>query len=149
MSIWMKVVLPGICRVLTAIPTGERCHSMCDWHSKGRINAIGAIVGFAFLTVVLFEGSINSEVFYAWLIQQLIPVLPVNAVVVMNNATFHKRNDMIDALNKAGSTIKFLPPCSPDPNPIEKKWAQVKAIRKRERCDIDTLFSKYTHYCKL
>ena len=128
---------------------GKRCYDLHDWHSKGRVNAIGTIVGFAFLTVALFEGSINSEVFYAWLIQALIPVLPGNAVVVMDNATFHKRNDMIDALNKAGSTIEFLPPYSPDLNPIEKKWAQVKAIRKRERCDIDTLFSKHTHYCSL
>ena len=64
----------------------------------------------------------------------------------MDNATFHKRHDMINAINKAGSTVEFLPPYSPDPNPIEKKWAQVKAIRKRERCDVDTLFSTHVNY---
>ena len=41
-------------------PRGERCYGVHDWHAKGRINAIGAILGFVFLTVTLFEGSINN-----------------------------------------------------------------------------------------
>jgi len=128
---------------------GKRCYGVHDWHSKGRINAIGAIVGFAFLTVGLFEGNINSDVFYAWLVQCLMPVLPTNAVIVMDNVSFHKRTDMIEAIELSGALLEFLPPYSPDLNPIEKKWAQVKAIRKRERCDVDTLFAKYINYSKL
>ena len=53
---------------------GKRCQGVQDWHAKGRINVIGAMVGFVLLTVVLFEGSINSDVFYAWLTQALVPV---------------------------------------------------------------------------
>ena len=106
-------------------------------------------MGLTFLTIGLFEGSINSNTVYAWLTQGLLPVLPMNGVVVMNTAAFHKRNDMIEAINRAGSIIEFLPPYSPDLNPIEKKWAQAKAIRKRERCDVDTLFSKHINYGKL
>ncbi|MBS9768784.1 MAG: transposase [Flavobacteriaceae bacterium] len=49
----------------------------------------------------------------------------------MFNATFHKRNATLEAIEKAGHTIEFLPPYSPDLNPIEKKWAQVKRIRKK------------------
>jgi len=128
---------------------GMRCYGVHDWHSKGRINAIGAIVGFTFLSIGLFEGSINSDVFYAWLTQVLIPVLPHNSVVVMDNASFHKRTDMIEAIEQAGAVLEFLPPYSPDLNPIEKKWAQVKAIRKQERCDVDTLFSVHIKYDKL
>jgi len=118
---------------------GKRCYGVHDWHSKGRINAIGAVVNFVFLTVGLFEGSINSDVFYAWLIQVLIPLLPSNAVVVMDNASFHKRADLIEAIEQSGTQLEWLPPYSPDLNPIEKKWAQAKAIRKRERCNVDTL----------
>ena len=128
---------------------GKRCYGVHDWRSKGRINAIGAIVGFAFLTVALFEGNVNSDVFYAWLVHCLIPVLPANAVVVMDNVSFHKRTDMIEAIRQSGALLEFLPPYSPDLNPIEKKWAQAKAVRKRERCDVDTLFSKYIDYSKL
>ena len=64
---------------------GKRCYGVHDWHAKGRINVIGAMVGFVLVSVGLFEGSINSDVFYAWLTQALVPVLPVNAVVVMDN----------------------------------------------------------------
>ena len=130
-------------------PRGERCYGVHDWHAKGRINAIGAILGFVFLTVTLFEGSINSDVFYAWLIHELIPVLPMNAVVVMDNASFHKRADMLEAIEQSGCQLEYLPPYSPDFNPIEKKWAQVKAIRKRERCDVDALFSTHIGHAKL
>ena len=128
---------------------GKRCYGVHDWHAKGRINVIGAMVGFGLVSVGLFEGSINSDVFYAWLTQALVPVLPVNAVVVMDNASFHKRADMVEAIKQSGALLEFLPPYSPDLNPIEQKWAQAKAIRKRERCDVDTLFSVHMKYDKL
>ena len=102
---------------------GKRCYSIHDWHAKGRINVIGALVGFVLVTVGLFEGSINSDVFYAWLTQSLVPVLPINAVLVMDNVSFHKRVDMVEAIKQSGALLEFLPPYSPDLNPIEKKWA--------------------------
>ena len=67
----------------------------------------------------------------------------------MDNASFHQRADMIEAIEQAGAVLEFLPPYSPDLNPIEKKWAQAKAIRKRERCDVDALFSAQVSYDKL
>lgn len=48
---------------------GKRCYGTHDWHAKGRTNAIGAIIGFTFLTVALFDTTINSDIFYAWLTQ--------------------------------------------------------------------------------
>lgn len=125
---------------------GKRLYDEHNGQCKGRINAIGAFVGFMFITVALFDGSINSDVFYAWLTQDLIPVLPDKAVIVMDNARFHKRVDMVKAINYHGSTIEFLPPYSLDLNPIEKKWAQAKAIRRRERYDVDTLFHLHMNY---
>ena len=64
------------------------------------------------MSVGLFEGSINSDVFYAWLTQVLVPVLPVNAVVVMDNANFHKRADMVEAIKQSGALLEFLAPYS-------------------------------------
>ena len=46
-------------------PREERCLGIQDWHAKGRINVIGALVGFRLLTVSLFNGSINANTFYA------------------------------------------------------------------------------------
>ena len=67
----------------------------------------------------------------------------------MDNASFHKRADMVEAIERYGALLECLPPYSPDLNPIEKQWAQAKAIRKLERCDVYTLFSVHMKYDKL
>ncbi|MDC9616436.1 transposase, partial [Xenorhabdus khoisanae] len=72
---------------------GQRCFGTHDWHAKGRINVIGAILNNRFVTLSLFTGSINADVFHAWITQDLLPKLPHGAVIVMDNASFHKRND--------------------------------------------------------
>ncbi|MET1257682.1 transposase, partial [Aliikangiella maris] len=72
-------------------PKGKRCYGQHDWHSKGRLNAIGAIIGTSFLTLSLFDCTVNSDVFFAWLTQDLLPKVPQKSVIVMDNATFHKR----------------------------------------------------------
>lgn len=130
-------------------PIGQRCFGIHNWNAKGRTNAIGAIVGLTFLTLALFDSTINSDVFYAWLMQDLLPKVPKSSVIVMDNATFHKRQDMIKAISDSGCTLEFLPPYSPDLNPIEHKWAQAKAIRKQYRCSVDELFSVHMQYDKL
>ena len=114
------------------------------------MNAIGAIIDFVFVAVGLFNGSINSDVFYAWLTSTLLPNLQAGTVIVMDNASFHKRTDMIKAIKDHHCILEFLPPYSPDLNPIEHKWAQAKAIRKKLRCDdIDLLFSQHLNYAVL
>ena len=129
---------------------GQRCYGQQDWHAKGRVNAIGAIIDFAFLSVGLFNANIDSDIFYTWLTQQLLPNVPFNSVIVMDNAAFHKRADIQEAIRKQGSILEYLPPYSPDLNPIEHKWAQAKAIRRKLRCDdIDLLFSQHLDYAVL
>jgi len=120
---------------------GRRCYGEKDWHARGRINAIGAVIGFALLTVCLFGCNIDSDVFCAWLNEDFIPKLTEKSVIVMDNAAFHKRADIIEAIKNAGHIPEFLPPYSPDLNPIEHKWAQAKSIRRRERCGACKLFS--------
>ena len=63
------------------------------------------MVGLVLASLGLFEGSINSDVFYAGLTQALVPVLPINAVVVMNNASFYKRADMFEAIKQSGALL--------------------------------------------
>jgi len=128
---------------------GTRSIGTHDWHAKGRLNAIGAIINMTFLTLSVFDCSINSDVFYAWLTQDLLPKVKTGAVIVMDNATFHKRNDMIEAIESRGCIPLFLPPYSPDLNPIEKKWAQIKSIRRKLRCQLDELFKEHLCYATL
>lgn len=122
-------------------PVGERCFGTQDWHAKGRTNAIGALLGFGLLTVSLFACSINANVFFAWVTQELLPKLPESSVVVMDNAAFHKRSDIRQAILDAGHVLEYLPPYSPDLNPIEHKWAQSKAVRKQKGGTLDELFA--------
>ena len=96
-----------------------------------------------------FETNINSIVFYHWCKHKLIPSLKTKCLIVMDNASFHKRQDMVTAINHAGCVLEFLPPYSPALNPIEHKWAQAKAIRKKYRCSVDELFSVHSEYAKL
>ena len=119
---------------------GNRCYASKDWHARGRVNAIGAIIDFKLINVCLFEGNINADVFHAWLTQELLRSIPENSVIVMDNATFHKRSDSLEAIEKSGHIVEFLPPYSPDLNPIEKKWAQAKSIRKKFNYKPDELF---------
>nr|WP_276224803.1 transposase [Candidatus Liberibacter americanus] len=54
------------------------------------------------------------------------PFLPQKSVLFMDNVSFHKRDDILHALEKAGHQVEFLPPYSPDLNNIEHKWEQAK-----------------------
>jgi transposase len=67
----------------------------------------------------------------------------------MDNASFHKRVDIVEAIKQTSCSVEFLPLYSPDLNPIERKWAQAKAIRRKHRCDADTLFRNYFPYVNL
>ncbi|OAJ32999.1 hypothetical protein A0O36_02813 [Piscirickettsiaceae bacterium NZ-RLO1] len=58
------------------------------------------------------------------------PKLPAHSVIVMDNARFHKRSDMIEAIEEQGHTLEYLPSYSPDLNPIERKWAEAKPFEE-------------------
>jgi len=122
---------------------GRRCYGTYDWHARGRTNVIGALLGKVLLTVSLFECNVNSDVFYAWAEQDLIPKLPENSVIVLDNATFHKRNDLKKLIKNNGHELLYTPAYSPDLNPIEHKWAQAKSIRKKFDCSVEKIFSNH------
>ena len=122
---------------------GARCFGKHNWHTKGRTHAVGALLGGSLLTVCLFTGSLNTEVFLAWLTQDLLPKVPEQCVMVRDNAAFHKSDDIQKTIRDAGHSLEYLPPYSPDLNPIEHKWAQAKALRRRFLCSVDELFRDY------
>lgn len=120
---------------------GKRCFGKHDWNSKKRTNVIGALIGACLLTVCLFETSIDSDIFHSWVKEELVPKLPKNSVLVMDNATFHKRSDTQALIKNAGFTLEYLPVYSPDLNPIEHKWAYAKSLRRKLHCSVQKLFS--------
>lgn len=73
----------------------------------------------------------DSSLFEAWFESRLMCELPSNSILVMDNATFHRKAILISIAEKHGHRILFLPPYSPELNPIENFWAWLKAkLRK-------------------
>lgn len=73
-----------------------------------------------------YTGTCNTLLFNTWLKEILIPELSPGQVVILDNASFHKSKASIAMLREAGCEVLFLPPYSPDLNPIEKFWANFK-----------------------
>jgi transposase len=76
----------------------------------------------------LFEGAMDGEMFLAWVRQGLVPVLQPGDVVIMDNLATHKVAGVGHAIEAAGARLLYLPPYSPDFNPIENHWSKVKQI---------------------
>jgi len=81
----------------------------------------------------VFEGALNGELFREYIRQFLTPTLKPGDVVVMDNLSSHKVSGIVEAIEAAGAQLRFLPPYSPDFNPIELMWSKMKAsLRKRK-----------------
>ncbi len=80
----------------------------------------------------LLKGPINSRSFLAWVEQALVPTLRPGDIVVMDNVSSHKSPNIRRAIRNAGAKLFFLPPYSPDLNPIEQVFAKLKALLRRE-----------------
>jgi len=74
------------------------------------------------------EGATDTEVFRAYVREVLCPTLRPGDIVIMDNLSPHKSEATIALIEAAGATVEFLPPYSPDLNPIEKMWSKVKSL---------------------
>ena len=73
-----------------------------------------------------YKGTTNSLLFEHWFEKQLLPAISPGSVIVLDNASFHRKSALPDMAAKHGCTVLFLPAYSPDLNPIEKFWANLK-----------------------
>ena len=112
-------------------PRGERCHAQKKAERKTRYNITAALNLNRLIAPFLFEGYSNASVYETYIEQVLVPVLKPGMVLVIDNASFHKSKKIIELVEAAGCRVIFLPPYSPDFNPIEHHWSAVKnAIRR-------------------
>ena len=73
-----------------------------------------------------YEGTMDSSLFETWFEFHLLPSLPKNAFIMMDNASFHRKSRLYPLAQSAGMTLIFLPPYSPELNPIEHFWSWLK-----------------------
>ena len=86
------------------------------------------------------EGATNAEIFREYIKEILLPTLTSGDVLVMDNLSAHKNKETLAILNEAGVEVLFLPPYSPDFNPIELMWSKVKNyLRSVEARDPEAL----------
>ena len=114
-----------------------------NWKSRRRENVIGALINNSLTACGIVNGNVDSDTFNTWLEKILVPKLPKNSVIIMDNAAFYKGYRTKEILSKHGHELEFLPPYSRDLNVIEHKWAQAKAIRRRHNCSTLEIFQKY------
>ena len=80
---------------------------------------------------MVLDGPINGIAFQAYIDQVLVPELQPGDVVVMDNLGSHKGPSVRAAIEAAGATLRYLPPYSPDFNPIENAFAKLKALLRK------------------
>ena len=81
----------------------------------------------------VFDGPIDNPSFLAYIEQVLVPTLRPGDVVVLDNLTIHKQPEVQAAIERVGARLRFLPPYSPDFNPIEMAFAKLKAVLRAAR----------------
>ena len=81
----------------------------------------------------VFDGPIDSPTFLAYVEQVLVPTLRPGDVVVLDNLAVHKQPEVRTAIEQVGALVRFLPPYSPDFNPIELAFAKLKAFLRAAR----------------
>jgi putative transposase len=118
-------------------PKGHRVDGLVSGQRRPRTSLVAAPLEGRLEEPLLFEGTCDTEVFNAWLKSRLCPRRTVQHLVIMDNAAFHKSAETAALIEATGATLLFLPPYSPDFNPIEQDFAALK--KRREYQDQATL----------
>ena len=118
-------------RLIEKVPSGR-------WETT---TFLGAMRAEGFIAPLTVEGAINGELFLAWVRKELAPALRPGDIVVMDNLSSHKVAGVREAIEAVGAEVRYLPPYSPDLNPIELAFAKFKKLlRDGARRTVDKLW---------
>ena len=110
-------------RAVDSTPGGQ-------WNTTTMISAI-SLKGYQAPMVI--KGATNKEVFKVYIETFLLPTLKKGDCVILDNLSAHKGSEIRELVESVGAELWFLPPYSPDLNPIEKMWSKVKAILRKRK----------------
>ena len=128
----MKVDLSAVRHVVLAMPSRGREFMERSRGIKGHEPPFWQLVCLMvnWTATQLWEGTCNTEIFNQWCRQFLCPLLRDTSVAVLDNAAFHKSKTTRKLIEDKGAKLLFLPPYSPDLNPIEHDFGAIKKIRE-------------------
>jgi transposase len=120
-------------RVVSDVPHGH-------WKTT---TFIGALRTSGMTAPMVIDGAMNGDIFLAYVQQQLVPTLCRGDFVVMDNLPSHKKAGVREAIESADATLVYLPPYSPDLNPIELSFSKLKALlRKSGERTVESLWNR-------
>jgi transposase len=122
-------------------PRGERCRAAIP-HGHWKTTTFTAALRLdRLIAPMVLDGPMNGAAFLAYVEQVLVPELEPGDVVIMDNLPAHRVKGVREAIEAASATLLFLPPYSPDFNPIEQLFAKLKALlRKAAARTVDALW---------
>jgi transposase len=107
---------------------GVRVHESTPEGNWKILTILGAMSLRGMIATMTIEAATDAEIFLAYLEHVLCPVLRPGDVVIMDNLSSHKVSGVRECIEAAGAELLYLPPYSPDLNPIEKAWAKLKQL---------------------
>lgn len=123
-------------------PVGTRCIGHAPQSHWKTTTLICALRCEGLVAPWVIDGPVNGAAFRTWVQQVLVPVLHPGDIVVMDNLGSHKVAGIAEAVQAAGAQVRYLPPYSPDYNPIELVFAKLKTLlRKAAKRTVDQLWS--------
>jgi transposase len=109
-------------------PRGVRVHESTPEGNWKILTILGAMSLRGMIATMTIEAATDAEIFLAYLEHFLCPALRPGDVVIMDNLSSHKVSGVRECIEAAGAELLYLPPYSPDLNPIEKAWAKLKQL---------------------
>ena len=124
-------------------PRGKRCIASAPHGHWKTTTFVGALRQHRLTAPMVTDGPMDGAMFLAYVRKFLCPTLAAGDTVILDNRSSHTVAGVEKAIRKAGATLLYLPPYSPDFNPIEKFFSKLKALlRKAAKRSIDTLWEE-------
>ena len=121
----------NMARLYGRAPRGVRLRAAVPHGHRKKTTLVAGLRLSGVTAPQLLDGSINGESFLEYVRQVLVPALAPGDIVVIDNLSSHKSHPVREAIEAAGATLLFLPPYSPDFNPIEKAFSKLKALLRK------------------
>jgi transposase len=113
-------------RVYAYSPRGQKVITKVSGKKFKRINIVAGICQGEWIAPLEYTGVTDHVLFEYWFENCLLQEVKPGSIIILDNATFHKKSVLPIIARRKDCTVIFLPPYSPDLNPIEKKWAWLK-----------------------
>lgn len=118
-------------RVRGRAPRGRRCVAAVPYGHWKTTTFVGGLRQDGMIAPMVTEGPMDGAMFLAYTRRMLVPLLRPGDIVILDNLSSHKVRGVEQAVLGAGATLLYLPPYSPDLNPIEKFFSKLKALLRK------------------